>query len=119
MDACPSSPMASMADITMLLHAQVLRNYQAGDIQVPFWLSVYNVNYGRAAMALNWRALWLGEGAITGVVEEVGGLIPCQGLSHCSSGMQASRLRMWQSVWLGVGAITGVVEEVGGVTRCQ
>ena len=63
-----------MATGTMLLHAQVLRNYQAGDIQVPFWLSVYNVNYGRAAMALNWRALWLGEGAITGVVEEVGGV---------------------------------------------
>ena len=67
-----------MATGTMLLHAQVLRNYQAGDIQVPFWLSVYNVNYGRAAMALNWRALWLGEGAITGVVEEVGGFIRCQ-----------------------------------------
>ena len=38
---------------------------------MPFWLSIYRKNYGRAAMALNWRPLWMGKGAITGVVEEV------------------------------------------------
>ena len=38
---------------------------------MPFWLSIYNSDYGRAAMALNWRVLWLGEGAITGIVAEV------------------------------------------------
>lgn len=57
---------------------QVITNYEAEDIQVPFYLSIYNAYYGRATMAVNWRALWLGEGAITGVVEEVGCLFKSQ-----------------------------------------
>lgn len=78
-----------MAHAHMLLHVQVFRNYQAGDIQVPFWLSIYNANYGRAAMALNWRALWLGEGAITGVVEEVGVILL---VLTCHASFQLQRL---------------------------
>lgn len=50
---------------------QEVTNLQDSDIQVPYWLSIYHSSYGRAAMALNWRVLWLGEGAITGIVAEV------------------------------------------------
>ena len=50
---------------------QEVTNLQDSDIQVPYWLSIYHSGYGRAAMALNWRVLWLGEGAITGIVAEV------------------------------------------------
>lgn len=46
-------------------------NYEDGDIQVPYWLAIYSTHYGLAAMPLNWRPLWMGKGAITGVVEEV------------------------------------------------
>ena len=51
--------------------AQEIMNYEDGDIQVPYWLAIYSTHYGLAAMPLNWRPLWMGKGAITGVVEEV------------------------------------------------
>lgn len=51
--------------------AQEFTNWQESDIQVPYWLSIYSSSYGRVAMQLNWRPLWLGEGAIAGIVEEV------------------------------------------------
>ena len=54
-----------------LFMAQEFTNWQESDIQVPYWLSIYRSSYGRAAMELNWRPLWLGEGAIAGIVEEV------------------------------------------------
>lgn len=55
---------------------QEVTNLQDSDIQVPYWLSIYHSGYGRAAMALNWRVLWLGEGAITGIVVEVSKILP-------------------------------------------
>ncbi|CAL5222694.1 g5095 [Coccomyxa viridis] len=48
-----------------------IMSYEDGDIQVPYWLAIYSTHYGLAAMPLNWRPLWMGKGAITGVVEEV------------------------------------------------
>ena len=55
--------------------AQEFINHEDRDIEVPYWLSIYHRTYGRAAMALNWRPLWLGMGAITGIVEEVQALL--------------------------------------------
>ncbi len=68
--------------------AQEIINYDDEDIQVPYWLSIYSTHYGRAAMALNWRPLWMGKGAITGVVEEVRDL-PLNGLITTSHVLSA------------------------------